>query len=346
VPSSRKPHSSLKAYLATLHGYQPIEWIRTGMPAFDLVVGAGIPRGRFIEVGGEPSTAKSALLYVIIAAFQRSGGECVLIDSEGKADRVFMELLGVDFERLHYHPGETMGACIDILRNVAKMATVNDLILIGWDSVAATPLAGEFETAGDEEKKVVPGVRARYLSEALRGVLGELTRKKVTVVALNQLRTQFNFMGSTSLVTPGGKAPKFAAALRLMTRMRGKIKHKERDVITGMLVEVEAIKNQVAPPFRKCQVRFNFDTGFAPYSGLDELLLRHGRLEQKAGWLCFKDRTFHTGDIERVIAEMPDLILPLDGVLDHPSRLDLGSGDLPKAKTDTKAAEEETADAQ
>ena len=329
--------SNLTAYLATFQDYQPIEWVRSGVAAIDLVIGGGIPRGRFIEVVGEPSTAKSAYVYTVIGAFQRAGAECVLIDSEAKADKEFVERLGVNFEKLHYAKGATIDECIRLLGNVAKMADPKQPVLVVWDSLASTPGAWEMEQHMDEKKEFTgeKASRARLFSAAFRAVLGDLTRKQVTFIGVNQLRTKFNFMGSTSMEAPGGKAIKYHSALRLMMRMRGRVKHKTHDVVTGMLVECEAIKNTLAAPFRKCQVRLDFATGFAMYSGLDELLLRHGRIQQKAGWLVYKDKTFRAGDLERVITEMPDLLDPLNSVIgDNVAPIDLSSGEAKEGSTE------------
>lgn len=303
------------------------------MAAIDLVIGGGIPRGRFIEIIGEASTAKSAYAYTIIGAFQRAGAECVLIDSEAKADRSFVERLGVDFNKLHYSKGATIDQCIRLLGNVGQMADPKQPVLVVWDSLASTPGAWEMNEHMDEKKEFTgeKASRARLFSASFRAILGELARKQVTFIGINQLRTKFNFMGSTSMEAPGGKAIKFHAAVRLMMRMRGRVKHKAHDVVTGMLVECEAIKNTVAPPFRKCQVKLDFSTGFAMYSGLDELLLRHGRIQQKAGWLVYKDKNFRAGDLERIITEMPDLLDPINNTIgDDAPALDLSSLSEPK----------------
>ena len=295
-----------------------------------------------IEVMGENSTAKSAFGYHAIGAFQRAGGKCILIDSEAKADSAFMERMGLDFKKLSYSQGENMEGCIQVLKRVGELADPAVPILIVWDSIASTPGAAELDKyVADKEFKGDVGARARQLSASLRATLGPLARKNVTFIAINQLRTKFNFMGMASQDATGGKAPKYHAGVRLMFKTKGMIRHKERDVITGIAVEVEAKKNACSPPFRKCQVKFYFDTGFAPYSGLDELLLRHGRISQKAGWLVYKEKTFRGGELERVIAEMPDLIDPIVGVVDTPTGDDISSGN---GQADTKANAEEAAE--
>lgn len=313
--------SGLSSLIAGMHDYRPIEWIRTGIAAIDLVVGQGLPRGRFIEVLGDPATAKSAFVYATIGAFQRSGGQCILLDTEGKTDRVFAEKLGVEWDKLGYPKVQDMNECTRILAKVAKMADPSVPTLVCWDSLAATRGVDELEDAASKDGLGnEPGQRAKAFSAVFRAVLGELTHKGVTLLATNQVRVNFNFRsGYTTLESTGGKAIKFHAAVRLMMKPRGRIRSKDRDLVTGMVVECECIKNTMAAPFKKASIHFKFDTGFARYSGLDELLLRHGRLVQKAGWLCFKDKHFRGADLERVASEMPDLLDPIVGVIETPA---------------------------
>ena len=326
--------------IAQMYEYKPIEWIRTGIPAIDLVVGAGIPRGRFIEVVGEYATAKSAFGYVVIGAFQRAGGQCILLDSEQKTDINFAQKMGADMSpgKIGYSKAKNIKECVQIIGRVAQQADPKTPTLIVWDSIAATPGSEELEDhVSNAEFKGEMASRARYFSAAFRAVLNELTQKGVTLIGINQLRTTFNFMGRASQESSGGKAPKYAAAVRLRLSNRGKIRHIAADVVTGVTIEVEAIKNTMAPPFRKTTLKFKFDSGFVHYSGLDELLLRHGRIQQKGGWLTYKDKSFHAGDIERIVAEVPELILPLSGVLDTPPN---GEGAPVPVEAETAAGED------
>lgn len=323
--------------------YEPLEWIRLGIPAIDLVMGSGIPRGRSVEVTGEPSAAKSAFGYAAIAAFQRAGGKCVLIDSEAKAERSFVERFGVSFDDLAFSRGANIKKVAQIFGRVAQMADPAVPTLIVWDSLAATPGSEELEEqVSDKEYTGEKAMRARYLSATFRAVSNELTEKKVTLLVINQLRTKFNFMGHSSMEAPGGKAPKYHSAVRLLMKDIGKIKAKDTDVVIGITVLVKNIKNQCAPPFRYSTVRFRFDTGFDMYSGLDELLIRHKRVLDKAGWLAFKDKTFRAGDIERIITEMPDLISPLTTVIDSEESVqDTASSVEPRKEPEASLANDE-----
>ncbi len=302
-----------------MNDYVPIEWVRTGIPVIDLIVGSGIPRGRFIEVIGDPATAKSVFGFIMSAAFQRAGGIAIYLDSEAKVDRPFAELFGVDFESLGYTASVNLDQAVQMIGRVAKTADPKVPTIIVWDSIAATPGAEELDDALEKGIESEKAKRARFLSSAFRVVLAELAAKKVTLLGINQLRTKMDFRsGYTSLDSPGGRAIKYHAGLRLHFRSRQKIRNIASDVVEGQKIEVEAVKNTVAPPFRKAVMNFRFDSGFEVYSGLAELLIRHGRIESSGGWLSYKGRKFRSAEIDHIVTEMPELLLPISGVAEKP----------------------------
>lgn len=338
--------TSLSQLISQMHQYRPVRWMKTGIHAIDLIVGNGLPDGRMIEVMGDPSTAKSAFGYVVIGAFQRAGGYAFLLDSERKTFDEFAKKMGVDFDKLGYSEANSIDECVKTLGRIVKLADPEVPTLIVWDSIASTPGAEEFEKVTEDEKGVAGGgakaERARQLSTIFRGTLGEVAKKGVTLLTINQLRTNFNFMsGYTTLESSGGRAGKYHAAVRMMMRPKGRIRHQTADVVTGIQVECEAIKNTVAPPFRKAIVRFKFDTGFDNVSGLDELLLRHGRIVTKAGWLCYKDRSFRKSDMDRIIVEVPEILDPLKGTLETSDTTATVPGFVPEETEKAEAATEE-----
>lgn len=304
-----------------MHDIAAVEWVRTGIPTFDLLIGAGLPRGRFIEVIGPEATTKSVFGFLVLAAFQRVGGVAILADAEHKTDREFAEKRGVDFSKLGYYDPENLDDVIRLLARVGDAAKPKVPTCFVWDSIAGTPGIEELEEAGSEEGfSERPGKRAAYLSIAMRTTLGRLKKKGVTLVGINQLRTQLNFGGRSGVGSPGGRAVRHHASVRLHFRPEGKIKDRELDVYTGIQVQVEAVKNTVAPPYRRATLKFKFDTGFVPYSGLDELLIRHRRITTAGGWLHFRGRKFRAADFEKVAAEMPDILAPIRGSYENPEQ--------------------------
>ena len=314
------PALNLKALIATMQDYRPLECIRSGIHTIDMIIGKGIPRGRLIEILGDPGTAKSAFAQTAAGAFQRAGGHVIYVDAEEKVDRDFAERLGMDWDAAGHPTVTNIDELISLLNKVSKIAKREVPTLVVVDSFAAIRGIDEIE-AIDEDKGmgIDRGQRAKEFSKFFRIILGDLARKQVTLMGTNQVRVNFNFnTGYTTLESTGGKAVKFYAAVRLIMKPKGRIRSRERDLVLGQVIEVESIKNTVSAPFKKAMVHFKFDSGFVPYSGLDELLLRHGRIVQKAGWLCFKDKSFRSADIERICAEMPELLDPLNRVEETP----------------------------
>lgn len=283
------------------------------------MIGGGIPLGRFIEIIGENSTAKTGLLLQIIAAFQRAGHDAVLLEPEAKLDPDWAQRLGVDWAALHYDQPEDLKWLTQFLARVGTTASAKKPVVIGVDSLAAVPGIGELEAAESEEGMGEEKMkRARHLSQMLRATLLQLSKKNVTLIAINQLRTKVDFRtGYSGFDSTGGKAIKYHTAVRLNMKNRGRLKTKVGDVTVGIQVEVEAIKNQMAPPFRATKMRFRFETGFDRWFGLDELLIRYGRVENIGGWLSFKGRKFRRSEIEQVAAEMPEILEPIRGVIER-----------------------------
>lgn len=283
-------------------------------------MGAGIPQGRFIEVIGENSTAKTALLMQVIAAFQNAGGDAILLEPESKLSRDFAETLGVSWDDLGYHVPDDLNDVARLLARIAKTAPKKRPIIVGWDSIASTPGIGELDEAASEEGLGEEKMkRARKISSMLRAILLELSRKNVTLIGINQLRTKVDFRtGYSGVDSTGGKAIKYHTALRLNLKNRGRIKHTTRKVIVGIQVEIEAIKNSLAAPFRKTLFKFRFESGFDKWFGLDELLIDHGRIESAGGWLSFRGKKFRKTEMEQIATEMPELIAPIIGTVEEP----------------------------
>lgn len=249
----------------------------------------------------------------------------------------------MDFDALSYSKGSSFKEVIQIIGRVAQMADPATPALIVWDSIAATPGAEELEFhVSDAEYKGDMAVRARYLSAAFRACCNDLAKKKVTLLAINQLRTKFNFMGAVSMEAPGGKAPKYHAAVRIKMKDVGKIKDDTTGVVKGIKVSFSVIKNSCSPPFREATLRFMFDTGFDIYAGLDELLLRHRRIEKKGGWLSYQGKVFRPGDLERIITEVPDIVSPIHGAVEGSDGASSSSSSGSDSREEIPESEDET----
>lgn len=230
---------------------------------------------------------------------------------------------------------DTFDLCVEGSNNfVANGVVVHN-------SIAATPGADELEEAtSDAGMPPEKASRARALSGSLRATLMELSRNGVTLVGINQLRVTMNFWsGNSGKDSPGGRAIKYHAAVRLIFKPRGRMVDRTKGVITGQAIEVEAIKNNCSRPFRKAELKFRFAEGFVPYSGLDELLLRHRRITKVAGWLQYKGQKFRAEELESIAGEHPELLAPIRGDVEQaiPEGNDGTETEVPAA--DAKPAE-------
>ena len=300
--------------MASFHGYEPTEWIRLNIPALDLAIGAGIPRGVFITVVGEPKTAKTAFVLTVCAAFQRSGGEAVYLDCEHKLEKSFAEKLGVDWSKVHYEQPDNIQELGKILGRIGETAPSKTPVLVIADGIASLPGADELvDLLSDEGLSMTEGLhRAKGLTQAFRTTLLKLSNRNVTLIAINQLRVKINPFGPSGKSEVGGSHLKYSSALSLMFRTKEKISKKgNRELIVGEWIEVEVVKNTFAPPHRRARCEFKYDTGFTPYSGFVDFCLRHGRLVERAGFIVFKDRKFRKDEIAVVCTEMPELLAPV-----------------------------------
>jgi len=307
--------------LASMHGYEPVEWIRLNIPAIDLAIGQGIPRGRFITVVGEPKTAKTAFVLTCCTAFQRAGGVVIYLDCEHKLDKDFAVKLGVDWSKVSYERPDNIQELGKILGRISETAPSKTPVLVVADGLAALPGSEELvDLLSDEGLPMTEGLhRAKGLTQAIRTTLLRLSKKNVTLLAINQLRIKINLFGPSGKEPTGGSHLKYSSALSLMFRAREKIsKVGDRNLIVGEWIEIEVVKNTFAPPHRKIKVSFKYDTGFTPYSGFADFLIRYGRVMERTGFLVYKDRKFRKDEIGVIAGEMPELLAPITKCYETP----------------------------
>lgn len=324
-PKQLKPvlEGDWKRMLADMHDYEPTEWIRLDIPVLDLTIGKGIPRGRLIVVDGKPGAAKTAFALAACAAFQRAGGQAVFLDAEHKLEKEWAEKHQVDWEKLAYHRPANLDEWGRIIARVSQTAPSKTPVIVVTDSASAMPGAEELvnflESAAGSGVGAEVGMRAREFSKTYRMTLTQLARKNVTMMVINQLRVKLNLFGPSSEEPPGGSASKYHSAVRLMFRAKERISSKkDKEVIVGQWFEMEVLKNNLAPPFRKCRVSLKYDTGFTQYSGFKDFLLRYGRISERTGWLVFGEKKFRSDQIATICAECPEILAPLAGVMETP----------------------------
>lgn len=220
-----------------------VGFIPTGSVALDVALGiGGIPRGRITEIFGAESAGKSTLAQHVIAEAQKLGGIAAYIDIEHALDPKYAKNIGVNVDELLISQPDTGEQALEICEALVRSNAV-DVVVV--DSVAA--LVPKAELEGDMGDSL-PGLQARLMSQALRKLTGAVARSNTCVIFINQLREKVGVFYGPTETTPGGRALKFYASVRLDIRAIESIKHGV--VVVGRRIKVKVVKNKVAAPFR------------------------------------------------------------------------------------------------
>ncbi len=303
---------------------QQVDAIPTGSIALDLALGVGgIPRGRISEVFGPESSGKTTLAQHIIAEAQRRGGIAAFIDVEHALDPAYARACGVNVDELLVSQPDTGEQALEITETLIRSGGV-DIVVV--DSVAALVPRAEIE--GEMGDSFV-GIQARLMSQALRKLTGAVSRSNTALVFTNQLREKIGVMFGNPEVTPGGRALKFYASIRLDIRRVETIKTGTESV--GNRVRVKVVKNKVSPPFRVAEFDVMYGEGISKEGGLLDVGVAMDLVAKTGAWFNFAETRLGQGreaakeflksnpevaaEIERRIrAKMSEVTLPVEGI--------------------------------
>jgi recombination protein RecA len=272
-----------KGSVMKLDGAKPanIDGIPTGSLSLDIALGGcGVPRGRVLEIFGPESSGKTTLCLHIVASTQKMGGVAAFIDAEHALDPSWAKRLGVKLEDLLVSQPDTGEQALEICELLVRSNAV-DVIVV--DSVAALIPRAEIEgEMGDSHV----GLQARLMSQALRKLTGAIAKSKCTVIFINQIREKIGVMFGNPETTPGGRALKFYASVRIDVRRTQTIK--EAEVSIGSRTRARVVKNKIAPPFRDAEFDIMFDRGISYEGDLLDLAALGNVVEKSGAWYTYK----------------------------------------------------------
>ena len=292
-------------------GYQSnVDIIKTGCFALDAALGiGGIPRGRIIEIYGPESSGKTTVSLHIIAEAQRIGGTAAFIDAEHALDPSYAVNLGVNLDELYISQPDNGEQALDIAEALVRSGAM-DLIVI--DSVAALTPKAEIE--GDMAQNHV-GLQARLMSQALRKLTAIVNKTKTSVIFINQLREKVGVMFGNPEVTPGGKALKFYASVRLDVRRKDSLK--DGTNIIGNRTTIKVVKNKLAPPFKVAEFDIIYGAGISNEGCIVDMAVEKNILKKSGSWISFNEEKLGQGR-DKVIAllkENPALLKTIEDLL-------------------------------
>ncbi|MEZ0240081.1 MAG: recombinase RecA [Chloroflexota bacterium] len=303
---------------------QQVDFIPTGSIALDLALGVGgIPRGRITEVFGPESSGKTTLCQHIIAEAQRAGGVAAFIDVEHALDPGYARACGVNVDELLVSQPDTGEQALEITETLIRSGGI-DVVVV--DSVAALVPRAEIE--GEMGDSFV-GIQARLMSHALRKLTGAVSRSNTSLVFTNQLREKIGVMFGNPETTPGGRALKFYASVRLDIRRIETIKSGTESI--GNRVRVKVVKNKVAPPFRVAEFDVMYGEGVSKEGGLLDVGSAMGVVDKTGAWFTFAETRLGQGreaakeflrqnaaiaaEIEsRIRAKVTEVPVPVEGI--------------------------------
>ena len=287
--------------------HMEVQAVSTGSISLDLALGiGGVPRGRIIEIFGPESSGKTTVALHIVAEVQKAGGEAAFIDAEHALDPVYAKALGVDIENLLVSQPDCGEDALDITEALVRSGAI-DVIVV--DSVAA--LVPRQEIEGDMGQSMV-GVQARLMSQAMRKLSAVISKSNAVVIFINQLREKVGVMYGNPETTPGGRALKFYASVRIDVRKTDQLKNGSD--IYGNHVRCKIVKNKVAPPFRTAEFDILYGKGISRSGEIIDYCIALDIIKKSGSWFSYNGERIGQGkeNVRKMIESNSALLAELD----------------------------------
>ena len=284
-----------------------IQTVSSGSLALDIALGVGgFPRGRIIEVYGPESSGKTTVALHAVAEVQKCGGVAAFIDAEHALDPEYAKALGVNIDELLLSQPDTGEQGLGIADALVSSGAV-DIVIV--DSVAA--LVPRAEIDGDMGQSHV-GLQARLMSQALRKLSGSINKTKTIAIFINQIREKVGVMFGNPETTPGGRALKFYATVRLEVRRADQIK--QGTEILGNQTKIKVVKNKVAPPFKTAVVDIMYGEGISQLGELLDMAADLDFVKKSGAWYAYNDEKIGQGreNAKAFLADHPEVVSDLN----------------------------------
>lgn len=316
-----------------------VESVPTGSIGLDYALGiGGLPKGRIIEIYGPESGGKTTVTLHAIAETQKLGGMAAFIDVEHALDPVYAKSLGVDIDHLIVSQPDTGEQALEIMETLARSGAIDIVVL---DSVAAMVTKAEID--GEIGDSFV-GVQARLMSAAMRKLTSVISKSNTVAIFINQVREKIGVMYGNPETTPGGRALKFYASVRIEVRKGEKIV--DDGEIIGYTTKCKVVKNKVAPPFKETQFDMIFGEGISRLGEIITMGEELGFIKKSGAWYSYNGERLGQGKekTKKFLKENEDLRLEIEAkIKENLSKLDMSAsedGDNANAADTSEAAAE------
>ena len=312
-----------------------IQVIPTGCLDLDMALGVGgLPRGRVVEIYGPESSGKTTVALHVVAEAQKMGGVAAFIDAEHALDPVYARKLGVDVDQLYVSQPDTGEQALEICEALVRSGAI-DIVVI--DSVAA--LVPKAEIDGEMGDSFV-GLQARLMSQALRKLTGIVNKTNSTCIYINQLREKVGVMYGNPETTPGGRALKFYASVRIDIRRGEQLK--DGTTVVGNRTKAKIVKNKVAPPFRTAEFDILYGEGISKEGSLLDNAVALDIIHKSGAWFSYGDQRIGQGreNTRKFLKDNPETAAEIDKLV----RAELMGKNAPIVQSASDDDEEKPAD--